>query len=88
MSVSGVAVSLLPLARSTMVLAELQEDSDGRPSGKKLATASVTLDQPGRRDQVALPFPEVVTLFSERYWLLLGTASGRRSGWRIPATGT
>ena len=77
MSVSGVAVSLLPLARGTRVLAELQEDSDGRPSGKKLATASVTLDQPGRRDQVTLPFPEVVTLFSERYWLLLGTASGQ-----------
>ena len=77
MSVSGVAVSLLPLARGTSVLVELQEDSDGRPSGKKLATASLTLDQPGRRDRVALPFPEVVTLFSERYWLLLGTASGQ-----------
>ena len=77
MSVSGVAVSLLPLARGTSVLVELQEDSGGRPSGKKLATASLTLDQPGRRDRVALPFPEVVTLFSERYWLLLGTASGQ-----------
>ena len=77
MSVSGVAVSLLPLARGTRVLVELQEDSDGRPSGKKLATASLTLDQPGRRDRVALPFPEVVTLFSERYWLLLGTAAGQ-----------
>jgi hypothetical protein len=58
------------------VLVELQEDSDGLPSGKKLATASLKLDQPGRRDRVALSFPEVVTLFSERYWLLLGTASG------------
>jgi hypothetical protein len=77
MSVSGVAVSLLPLARGTSVLVELQEDSDGRPSGKKLATASLTLDQPGRRNRVALPFPEVVTLFSERYWLLLGTAAGQ-----------
>jgi len=77
MSVSGVAVALLPLARGTRVLVELQEDSDGLPSGKKLATASLSLDQPGRRDRVALPFPEVVTLFSERYWLLLGTASGQ-----------
>jgi hypothetical protein len=77
MPVSGVAVSLLPLAHGTRVLVELQEDSDGRPSGKKLATASLTLDQPGRRDRVALLFPEIVTLFSERYWLLLGTASGQ-----------
>jgi hypothetical protein len=77
MSVSGVAVSLLSLALGTSVLVELQEDSDGRPSGRKLATASLTLDQPGRRNQVALPFPEVVTLFSERYWLLLGTAAGQ-----------
>jgi hypothetical protein len=76
MPVSGVAVAVLPLARGTRVLVELQEDSDGRPSGKKLATASLTLDQPGRRDLVALLFPEVVTLFSERYWLLLGTAAG------------
>jgi hypothetical protein len=77
MLVSGVAVVLLATARDTRVLVELQGDSAGRPSGKKLAAASLTLDQPGRRDLVTLLFPEVVTLFSERCWLLLGTASGQ-----------
>ena len=75
--VSGVAVALLAMARGTQVLVELQEDSDGRPSGKKLAAASLTLDQAGRRDRATFLFPEVVTLFSEPYWLLLGTASGQ-----------
>ena len=76
-SVSGVAVALLAMARDTHVLVELQEDSDGRPSGKKLAAASLTLDQAGRRNWVTLSFPEIVTHFSEPYWILLGTAAGQ-----------
>ena len=77
MSVSGVAVALLALVRDTRVLVELQEDWEGRPSGKKLAAASLTLDRAGRRDRVTFSFPEAVTLFSEQYWLLLGTATGQ-----------
>jgi hypothetical protein len=76
-SVSGVAVALLAMARDTHVLVELQEDSDGRPSGKKLAAASLTLDQAGRRNWVTLSLPEIVTHFSEPYWILLGTAAGQ-----------
>jgi hypothetical protein len=63
------------------VLVELQEDSDGRPSGKKLAAASLTLDQAGRRNWVTLSLPEIVTHFSEPYWILLGTAAGQAIWW-------
>lgn len=75
--VSGVAVALLAMTHDTRLLVELQEDWDGRPSGKKLAAAALTLDQAGRRDWITLLFPEAVTLFSELYWILIGTASGR-----------
>lgn len=77
MSISGVVVALLAMTHDTRLLVELQEDWNGRPSGKKLAAAALTLNQAGRRDWVTLLFPEAVTLFSELYWLLIGTASGR-----------
>jgi hypothetical protein len=76
MTISGVAVALLAMTRNTRLLIELQEDWEGRPSGKKLAEAEITLDVAGRREWVALLFPEAVSLFTERYWLLVGTASG------------
>jgi len=77
MSVSGVNVALLTLTPHTQLLVELQEDWEGRPSGRKLAAAALTLDEAGRRDWISFLFPEAVTLFSEPYWLLIGTASGQ-----------
>jgi hypothetical protein len=77
MSISGVSVALLTMTHDTQLLVELQEDWDGRPSGKRLAAGALTLDQAGRRDWVTLLFPEAVTLFSKLYWILIGTASGQ-----------
>ncbi len=76
-SITGVAVALLTVTQNTQVLVELQEDWEGQPSGRKLAAAALALDRAGRRDRVTLRFPEAVTLFSETYWLLIGTASGQ-----------
>jgi hypothetical protein len=77
MTLSGLAVALLTMTRETRLLIELQEDWEGRPSGKKLAAVEITLDRAGQRDWLTLLFPKAVTLFTERYWILLGTARGQ-----------
>lgn len=77
MHISGVSVALQTVTQDTRLLVELQGDWEGQPSGKKLAAATLTVEEAGRRDRVTLLFPEAVTLFSEPYWLLVGTASGQ-----------
>lgn len=83
-SVSGIAVALMATVDNTEVLVELQEDWRGQPSGKKLATGTLMLEEVGRRSWVTLLFPEPIILFSNLYWLLM-KASGGRAVWLAEA---
>jgi hypothetical protein len=83
-TVSGVAVALMATANNTEVYVNLQEDWHGQPSGKRLATGTLMLEEVGRRSWVTLLFPEPIILFSNLYWLLM-KASGGRAVWLAEA---
>lgn len=76
-TVSGVAVALMATANNTEVYVNLQEDWHGLPSGKRLATGTLMLEEVGRRSWATLLFPEPIVLSSNLYWLLMKVSSGR-----------
>jgi len=75
-SVSGVAVGLMGLAAGTELRVVLQEDSQGEPSGRKLAEGSLVIERAGEKLWTAVLFPESVILPSQQHWLLLTVSSG------------
>lgn len=75
-AVSGVALGLMGLAPGSELRIELQEDSGGEPSGRKLAEGSLAIEQAGERLWATARFPEPVILPAQQHWLLLTAASG------------
>jgi hypothetical protein len=76
LSVSGVGVVIASISRSTQVTLELQEDWQGRPSGKKLAEAEVDLTRAGEPSWYFVDLDSAVVLDSAVYWLVLKCAKG------------
>jgi hypothetical protein len=87
MSVSGVAIALMAISSDTEVLVELQEDWHGQPSGKRLATGAISLEQVGRRSWATLLFPDATILPSSPHWILVKAAGGRAL-WLVDAGST
>ncbi len=76
LSATGISLGLLGLTDATELMVELQEDWDGEPSGRKLATGMVAIQRAGRRGWFTLLFPEAIVLTTQPHWLLLRASSG------------
>jgi hypothetical protein len=70
-------LGLMGLGRQTEIIVELQEDYQGRPSGKSLAGGSIAIPRIGRPDWVTLLFRDPVVLPSQPHWVLLKAARGQ-----------
>ena len=74
---SGIVLGLMALAGNTEVLVEIQEDWQGRPSGRKLASGTIAVPNPGVRRWAALRFADSLTLPAQPHWILVQAASGQ-----------
>ena len=75
-SVSGLSLGIMALANETQLSMELQENWQGRPSGKKLAEGTLSIAQAGRSVWATGMLSEPVTLSSKPYWLLVKATRG------------
>ena len=75
LTATGLALPLLGLAGGTQVAAELIEDDQGAPAGKRLAAATVALSPPGTVAWATVHFDPVV-LDSGPVWIALRAPKG------------
>ncbi len=77
LSLQGCALAVMALAVPAELTLEVQEDWRGRPSGRRLAAARVTIERAGRPVWVRIPFAAPVVLPSQPHWLMIQAVSGR-----------
>ena len=75
-SVSGMALGLMALKTETILLVEIQEDWQGKPSGKKLSEGMIILTKVAQRRWFSLLLSETITLSSQPYWILMKAVQG------------
>ncbi len=73
-SINGLALGIMNLEKETELLVELQEDWNGRPSGKKLAEAQIHPGRLGERTWIRIPIRDSISLATQPYWILLKSA--------------
>lgn len=76
-TVSGISLGLLAIVAETELLIELHEDWQDQPSGKKLLSGTMRLDQAGQPAWVLQLFPQAVVLATQPYWLLIKATRGQ-----------
>jgi hypothetical protein len=75
-SLGGLALGVLTLAAGTELRVEIQEDFQGRPSGRALAAGTLALAEAGRRLWASLFWPSPVVLSTQPCWLLATATRG------------
>jgi hypothetical protein len=87
-SVTGVLLLFHPLTPKCELTVELHEDWQGQPSGKVLASGTVTGEQIGSPSWLTLRFSDTVILSTDPYWLVTRATSGRAVWLAQPAETT
>jgi hypothetical protein len=75
-SAAGIALGVMALSPGAQLAIELQPDQNGLPSGKKLAEASLTLEQAGQPNWALATFKTPATLPAAPFWILIRAAKG------------
>ena len=73
---SGLSLAMMALEEETELQVEVYDDSQGQPSGQKLAAGTVALQQMGSPVWAMLLFPEPVILTLQPHWVLVRATSG------------
>lgn len=72
----GFLLEVMALTKGTELVAHLESDADGTPSGRKLGETSILLTEAGKKRWVAVRFPSLAQP-APPFWLLLRTSTGR-----------
>ncbi|MCP4115985.1 MAG: hypothetical protein GY737_11370 [Desulfobacteraceae bacterium] len=73
-SINGLALGIMNLAKETELLVQLQEDWNGQPSGRKLAEARIHSTILGERTWIRISLRDSIPLATQPCWILLKSA--------------
>jgi hypothetical protein len=76
-SVGGIALGILSLSDKTELIVELQEEWNGRPSGRTVAEGTIKLEGSKNRSWLRLKFAKPVTVTAETHCVLVTAATGK-----------
>lgn len=73
----GVGLALIAMREETELIVRLTADYKGKPAGKPLAEATVTLNDVGRPTWGIAKFAKPLLLSTDKHWLTLSATNGR-----------